>query len=99
MADLVTKLSNIPPIFLRDFLAPEEEDTRFLNVLEEEFIFVSAICIYSRRKLAKIGDYFELTVPRYHCKLKSTTVELLIHLLAPSEHIHLVAAHCKKNSR
>ena len=45
MADLVTKLSNIPPTFLRDFLAPEEEDTRFLNVLEEEFVFVSAICI------------------------------------------------------
>ena len=32
MADLATKLSNIPPTLLRDFLSPEEEDT--LPVLE-----------------------------------------------------------------
>ena len=34
MADLATKLSNIPPTLLRDFLSPEEEDTLFLNDLE-----------------------------------------------------------------
>ena len=37
--DLVTKLSKIPPTFLRDFLSPEEEHTLFLNDLEEEFLF------------------------------------------------------------
>ena len=48
--DLATKLSNIPPTFLRDFLSPEEEHTLFLNDLEEEFFF-SAICMFSQRKL------------------------------------------------
>ena len=63
MADLATKLSNIPPTFLCDSLSPEEEDTLFLYDLEEEFVlFFSVICIYSRRKLAKVADFFELTV-------------------------------------
>ena len=39
MADLATKLSNIPPTFLRDFLSPKEEGILFLNDLEEEFVF------------------------------------------------------------
>ena len=39
MADLATKLSNIRPTLLRDFLSPDEEDTLFLNDLEEEFDF------------------------------------------------------------
>ena len=58
--DLVTKLSNIPPTFLRDFLSPEEEHTLFLNDLEEEFLFFfSAISMFSQRKLAKITDYLQ----------------------------------------
>ena len=65
MADLATKLSNIPPTFLRDFLLAEEEDTVTLNDLEEEFVLFSVICIFSQRNLAKIADHFELTVPRY----------------------------------
>ena len=43
MADLLTEFSNIPPAFLCDFLSPEEEDTLFLNDLEEEFV----ICFLS----------------------------------------------------
>ena len=39
MPHLATKLSNIPPTFLRDFLSPKEEDILFLNDLEEEFVF------------------------------------------------------------
>ena len=39
MADLATKLSNIPPTFHRDFLSPEEENTLFLNDFKEEFVF------------------------------------------------------------
>ena len=66
MADLATKVSNIRPTFLRDFLSPDEEGILFLNDLEKEFEFSLVICIYSRRKLAKIADYFELTFPRYH---------------------------------
>ena len=50
MADLATKLSNIPPTLLCDFLSPEEEDTLFLNNLEEELAFSSVISIFSRRK-------------------------------------------------
>ena len=42
MADLATKLSTIPPTFLRDFLSLEEEDTPFFNDLEEEFVFFFA---------------------------------------------------------
>ena len=49
MADLATKLSNIPPTLLRDFLSPEEEDTMFLNNLEEELAFSSVTSIFSRR--------------------------------------------------
>ena len=60
MADLATKLSNIPSTLLRDFLSPEEEDTLFLNNLEEELAFSSVTSIFSRRKLAKIADFFEL---------------------------------------
>ena len=60
MADLATKLSNIPPTFLRDFLSPEEEDTLFLNDLEEELVFSSVTSIFSRYKLVKIADFFEL---------------------------------------
>ena len=59
--DLVTKLSKIPPTFLRDFLSPEEEHTLFLNDLEEEFLvfFFPAISMFSQRKLAKITDYLQ----------------------------------------
>ena len=39
MADLATKLSNIRSTFLRDFLSPDEEDTQFLNDLNDEFVF------------------------------------------------------------
>ena len=91
MADLATKLSNIPPILLRDFLSPEEEDTLFLNDLEEELAFSSVTSIFSRRKLAKIADFFELKVSRYHFDgfwshfwMTSTTFELLAIFLAPS---------------
>ena len=38
MADLATKLSNIRPTFLREFLSPDEEDTLFLNDLNDEFV-------------------------------------------------------------
>ena len=41
MADLASKLSNILPTLLRDFLSPEEEHTLLLNDLEEELAFSS----------------------------------------------------------
>ena len=66
MADLAKKLSNIPLTLLRDFLSPEEEDTLFLNDLEDELAFSSVTSIFSRRKFAKIADFFELKVSRYH---------------------------------
>ena len=72
MADLATKLSNIPPTLLRNFLLQEEEDTLFLNNLEEELAFASVTSI-SRRKLAKIADFFELKVSRYHFCLLYTS--------------------------
>ena len=31
MVDVATRVCNIPPTFLLDFLSPEEEDTFFLN--------------------------------------------------------------------
>ena len=47
MADLATKLSNVPPTFLRYFFSPEEEeDTLFFNDLDEEFVIFSVICIF-----------------------------------------------------
>ena len=39
MADLATKLPKLLPTFLRDFLSSDEENTLFLNDLNEEFVF------------------------------------------------------------
>ena len=92
MADLATKPSNIPLTLLRDFLSPEEEDTLFLNDLEEELAFSSVTSISTRRKLAKIADFFQLKVARYHLDgfrshvlMTSTTFTLLANCLALSE--------------
>ncbi|XP_020614318.1 uncharacterized protein LOC110052531 [Orbicella faveolata] len=94
MADLATQICNIPPTFFLDFLSSEEEDTLFMNDAEDEFVFFSIMCIFSRRKLVRIAHYFENTVPRYHCdgfrshfRMTSSTFELLAQLLSPSEHI------------
>ena len=80
MADLATKLSNIPLTLLRDLLSPEEEDILFLN----DLAFSSVTSIFSRRKFAKIADFFELKVSLYnlggfrsHFWMTSTTFELL----------------------
>ena len=96
-ADLATKLSTIPLTLLRDFLSPEEEDTLFLNDLEEEPALSAVTSIISRCKFAKIADFFELKVSRYHLDgfrshfwMTSTTFELLANFLAPSELMHLV---------
>ena len=106
MADLATKLSNIPPTLLRDFLSPEEEDTLFLNDLEEEIEFSSVPSIFSRRKLAKIADFFELKVFRYyldrfwsHFWMTSTTSELLANFLSSSEQMHLVCRPLNKENK
>ena len=40
MADVTTKLSNVTPTFLRDFLTPEAKDTQCLKDLEEGFVFI-----------------------------------------------------------
>ena len=68
--------------------------------------FFSVICLYSQRKLAKIGDYFKLTDPRYHCDgfrslslMTSTTFELLTNLLVPIVRIHLVGRPLDKEKR
>ena len=94
MADLATQICNIPPTFFLDFLSSSEEDTLFMNDAEDEFVFFSIMCIFSRRKLVRIAHYFESTVPRYHCdgfrshfRMTSSTFELLAQLLSPSEHI------------
>ena len=65
-----------------------------MNDAEDEFVFFSIMCIFSRRKLARIAHYFEITVPRYHCddfrshfQMTSSTFQLLAQLLSPSEHI------------
>ena len=79
-----------------------------MNESEEEFVFFFfyVISVFSRRKLAKIADSFELTIPLYGCdsirghfRMKSTTFELLTNLLAPSEHIHLVGCPLSKENR
>ena len=94
MADVATRVCNIPPTFFLNFLSPEEEDTLFVKDAEEEVLFFSISFIFSRRELARIAQYFEVTVPRYHCYgyrshflMSSSTFELFAQLLAPSEHI------------
>ena len=85
MADLATQICNIPPTIFLDFLSSEEEDTLFMNDGEDEFVFSAIMCIFSRRNLAKIAHYYEITVPRF--RMTSTTFELLCQLISPSEHI------------
>ena len=94
MADVATQICNIPPTFFLDFLSSEEEDTLFMNDAEDEFVLFSIMCIFSRRKLARIAHYFEITVPCYHCdgfrshfRMTPTTFESLAQLLSPSKHI------------
>ena len=53
MADLATKLSNVPPTFLRYFFSPEEEDTLFFNDLDEEFVIFSVICIFLSAQISE----------------------------------------------
>ena len=67
MADVVAQICNIPLTFFLDFLSSDEEDTIFMNDAEDEFVLFSVMCIFSRRKLARIAPYFKITVPRYHC--------------------------------
>ena len=54
MADLALKLSNIPLTLLRDFLSPEEEDTLFLNDLEEELDFLQLLVFFRGANLRKL---------------------------------------------
>ena len=106
MAYYPTKVSDIPPTFLRDFSRQRRRILCLWTIWKRNFFFFSVICLYSRRKLTKIADYFELAVPRYHCngfkrhfRKRSKTFELLTNLLAPSVHIHLVGRPLNKEKR
>ena len=80
-----------------------------MNDTEDEFVFFSVICIFSRRKLARIAHYFEITVPRYHCdgfrshfRMTSSTFELLAQLLQVSisqREMYLAGGPLKQESR
>ena len=54
MADLATKLSNIPLTLLCNFLSPEQKDTLFLNDLEGELAFSSVTSIFLGANLRKL---------------------------------------------
>mgnify|MGYP007058841630 CR=1 FL=1 len=90
MVDLATKLSNILPTLLHDFLSLSKTWKRNLHFLQL-FVF------FSWCKLAKIADLFELKVSRYHwdsfrshSQMTSGTFELLANFFAPSEQMHFV---------
>ena len=95
MADLMAKIRNIPPNFFVDFLSAKEEEALLGESREEDdFIFISTTSSFSRRTLARISEFFEETVPLYHCdvfrshfRMTLSTFETLCQLLAPSEHI------------
>ena len=74
MADVAAQICNILPTFFLDFLSSEEEDTLFMNDAEDEFVLFSIMCIFSRRKLARIAHYFEITVPRYPIAMASGVI-------------------------
>ena len=85
---------------------PEEENTLFLNDLEEELAFSSVTSVFSWRKFAKIADFFKLKVSRYHLDgftshfwMTSSTFELLANFLAPSEQMHLVSRPLNKENK
>ena len=92
MAELIR---NIPPNFFLEFLSAEEEE----NLLwdgedEDDFVLISTTCIFSRRALARIANYFEGTVPLYHddvfrshFRMTPSSFETLCQLLVRSDHI------------
>ena len=58
-----------------------------MNDAEDEVLFFSISCSFFRRELATFAQYFEVTVPRYHCggyrshfRMSSSTFELLAQL-------------------
>lgn len=53
IADLATKISDIPPTFLRDFLLLEGQDTLCLNDLGEKFLFFSVNFIFFSTQISK----------------------------------------------
>ena len=64
---MVELIRNIPPNFFLDFLSAEEEENLLWDSEDEDdFVLISTTCIFSRRALARIADYFEETVPLYH---------------------------------
>ena len=64
---MAESICNIPPNFFLDFLSAEEEESLLWDGEDEDdFVLISTTCIFSRRALARIADYFEETVPVYH---------------------------------
>lgn len=94
MAELMTFVRNTPPHLFTDFLFSEEENILLQEGDADELILLASCCVFFRRKWARISRYFESTVPRYHCdvfrshfRMSKSTFEMLVNLLAASEHI------------
>ena len=66
MADLATQICNIPPTIFVDFLSSEEGDTLFMNAAEDEFVFLSVICIFF---LGQISKNCALFITIHHLKM------------------------------
>ena len=82
------------PHVFSEFLFSEEEEILLEDSEEDDFVLLSTCCVFCRRKWARISQYFEATVPRYHCdvfrshfRMTAEVFEMLNRLLSTSEHI------------
>ena len=94
MADVEGLFWITSPHVFSEFLFSEEEEILLEDSEEDEFVMLSSCCVFSRRKWTRISQYFEATVPRYHCdvfrshfRMTASVFEMLNRLLSTSEHI------------
>ena len=81
-------------LFFSEFLFSEKEEILLEDSKEDGFVLLSSCCVFSRRKWARISQYFEATVPRYHCdvvrshfRMTASVFEILNRLFSTSEQI------------
>ena len=93
MADVAGLFWITSPHVFSEFLFSEEEEILLKDSEEDELVLLSRCCVFSTRKWARISQYFEATVPRYHCdvfrshfRMTASVFEMLNRLLSTSKH-------------
>lgn len=92
---MVGLLEDMPPfVIICQFLWGSDDEVVMENEIQDEIIFCSAMGLFMKRKISRIHNYFEVTVPVHELdvfcsrfRMLRTTFELLTQMIVPSEHI------------